>query len=210
MNGTNRKLPAAKTGQGHGPLYIRGQVSRFVPVRFHREASPPARPPPPPPNVRLSKSQAVDLARLPLRGRQHRPDQEWQKAPLHTPQPMHLPTPQKDCLTRIVFRVPTVFACVPKSGIGSCSVFPSLMRGTRRTRPFRAEIKDLRPRVGVNVFLCGTIAIRHHRSQIWLRVQCGLTAAKVHCKLTAVCACCTTPANRRGTLRQPATGPPVT
>lgn len=33
MNGTSRIRPAAKTGQGHGPLYIRGQVSRFVPVR---------------------------------------------------------------------------------------------------------------------------------------------------------------------------------
>jgi hypothetical protein len=34
MNGKNRKLPAAKTGQGHGPLYKGGQVSRFVPMRF--------------------------------------------------------------------------------------------------------------------------------------------------------------------------------
>jgi hypothetical protein len=59
------------------------------------------------------------------------------------------------------------------------------MRGTRRTRPFRAEIEDQRPEAGVNVFRCGAPAIRHHRPQLWLRVKCGLSAAKVRCTLTA-------------------------
>ena len=36
MNGTNRKLPASKTGQGHGPLYIRGPSVPFRPGAFSR------------------------------------------------------------------------------------------------------------------------------------------------------------------------------
>jgi len=43
------------------------------------------------------------------------------------------------------------------SKIGNCIVFrvPLPIRGTRRTRQFRAKIKDQRPRGGVNVFQCG-------------------------------------------------------
>ena len=46
MNGTNRKLPAAKTGQGHGPLYIRGPSVPFRPGAFPEGSIPPSAPPP--------------------------------------------------------------------------------------------------------------------------------------------------------------------
>jgi hypothetical protein len=40
MNGKNRKLPASKTGQGHGPLYIRGPSVPFRPGAFSRGKHP--------------------------------------------------------------------------------------------------------------------------------------------------------------------------
>ena len=41
-NGKNKKFPAAKTGQGHGPLYIRGPSVPFRPGAFPEGSIPPS------------------------------------------------------------------------------------------------------------------------------------------------------------------------
>jgi hypothetical protein len=56
-----------------------------------------------------------------------------------------------------IHRVPCSDRVLMCSKIGNCIVFrvPLPIRGTRRTRQFRAEIEDQRPRASVNVFQCG-------------------------------------------------------
>ncbi len=115
MNGTNRKLPAAKTGQGHGPLYNKGPSVPFRPGAFP-EGSITSSTPPPPPIVRLSKSQAVDLACQLLQEKGNIVLTKNDRKHLFTLRsPCTYRLRKKDRLTRIVFRVPTVFACVSKS-----------------------------------------------------------------------------------------------